>query len=291
MGADVRIEIIYFKQSSDIKLEFGLSSDYPIRLLTARANNEVEFIKRLKTASLRSPIIITVGGFEDGDIYLPEIIAKATNLELTPTDCGKYKTENSKTVMLPEGAVPIIYADGSFNGCVIESGPQSIIMLPEDDTNRLKLLKELIVPYISEHYRIFDSAFDESENDYEEPEETEKTEIEEEEKITENEIPAAAGNAEPETAEPEIIEPETAEPTADFDDITSNSSPDAEEQDGVLSANPIDDFFSADYNLDHHSHKTAPKGGKGFTATAIVLGIIIAAAAVVLGYCAYKYFF
>ncbi len=262
MGADVRIEIIYFKQDSDIKLEFGLSSDYPIRLLTNKASDEISFLKKLKTASLRSPIIITVGGFEEKDVYLPELVSKATNIEMTEVDYGKYKTENSGTIRLPEGALPIIHSDGTFNGCVIESGPQSIIMLPEDDKNRMNLLKELIVPYISEHYRTYNlvdesSAEDLSKHSKEEPDSTEEQPV---------------------------------QPSEDFDDLSSGN-------DIEFNSVPINNVeqdilydLCTEYNDKKHKTKKS-KGSKGVTAVVIITSCILALTMAVLGYCVYKYFF
>lgn len=270
MGADVRIEIIYFKQDSDIKLEFGLSSDYPIRLLSSRVSDEVSFLKRLKTASLRSPIIITVGGFCD-DTYLPEIVAKATNLQMTEMDSGKYKSENTGTVLLPSGAVPIIYSDGSFNGCVIESGPQSIIMLPEDDTNRMKLLKELIIPYISEHYRVYDL------------EETDMAE----EQIAEQKVE----EAEPKTEENIDSQTELIE----FEELDSGEQMEYSEVPlNIPKGETLDDFF-LDYEneeeiLPKTHNKTNKKKNRGLNFIIALTTILLVASVVVLGYCGYKYF-
>lgn len=284
MGADVRIEIIYFKQDSDIKLEFGLSSEYPIRLLSSKVSDEISFLKRLKTASLRSPIIITVGGFSKKDVYLPEIVAKATNLEMTETDFGKYKTENNGKILLPKGAVPIIYSDGTFNGCVIESGPQSIIMLPEDETNRMKLIKELIVPYISEHYRTFNLTEDSAEEDsipQELPNNTEQPEEFEENSDLNN------LSEEPESSEQP--EKESFEELSSGENLNYNEVPLA-----VQPENLFDKFFlDESEELPEQTNNKVRKRKNKNVGVNIILAlsvVVLLGAAAVLGYCAVKYF-
>lgn len=153
MDTDIRMEIIYFCESSDIKLEFGLRGEYPLRLLSSSSNDYRSFLTALKKAAARSEVIITVGGFF-GKKYLPEILGRSINHKCKEIDLAKYGLNYiNKPLLLPDGAIPLVSANGKFGGCVIESGPQSIIMLTEDTRVRLSLLFELVVPYITEHYQ------------------------------------------------------------------------------------------------------------------------------------------
>ncbi|MDD4698695.1 MAG: SpoIID/LytB domain-containing protein [Oscillospiraceae bacterium] len=153
MDTDIKMEIIYFCQGSDIKLEFGLRGEYPLRLLTSSCNDYRSFLSSLKKAVARSEVIITVGGFF-GDKYLPDILGRAIGNKCKETDLSIYGLNNvHQSLTLPDGAVPLISCNGEFGGCVIESGPQSIIMLTEDNKVRLSLLFELVVPYVTEHYQ------------------------------------------------------------------------------------------------------------------------------------------
>jgi len=152
MDTDIKIEIIYFCQSSDIKLEFGLRGEYPLRLLTSSCNDYHSFLSSLKKAVARSEIIITVGGFF-GDKYLPDILGRSIGQNCKKIDLTKYNLNSThETMLLPDGAIPLISSDRKFGGCVIESGPQSILMLTEENHVRLSLLFELVLPYITEHY-------------------------------------------------------------------------------------------------------------------------------------------
>ena len=39
MSKDVRIEILYYKESTDVSLEFGLHGDYPVRMLSTSCDD------------------------------------------------------------------------------------------------------------------------------------------------------------------------------------------------------------------------------------------------------------
>lgn len=152
MAADLRLEIIYFKQNADIELEFGLHGEYPMRLLTASSDEPRDFLKKLKRAVGRSTIILTIGGFSDG---LPQILGKSVGLESSAADREKYGiSEPGGEIIMPNTAVPIVI-NGIYGGCVLESGAQSIIMLSENRKPRKKIVSSLLVPYIKEHYKFY----------------------------------------------------------------------------------------------------------------------------------------
>ena len=75
MAKDVKIEILYYKTSSDVSLEFGLHGNYPMRLLSSPCNDKKTFLSQLKRAVSRSEIIITIGGYNEDNI--PSFIARA----------------------------------------------------------------------------------------------------------------------------------------------------------------------------------------------------------------------
>ena len=154
MGKDLKLEVIYFNQSSDIKLEFGIHGEYPLRLLTASCSKPREYLQKLKRAVMRSTIIITIGGY-GGNCYLPKITGLSVGrrtVVINNEECGI--TEDCTEISLPSGAIPIVM-NGEFCGCVMESGAQSIIMLNENKKNVYEVLQKLIVPYIKEHYDFY----------------------------------------------------------------------------------------------------------------------------------------
>lgn len=153
MSKDVKIELIYFKSSTDVSLEFGLHGDYPLRLLSINTNDRAEFFHSLKRAVSRSEIIIIIGGYRSKE-YLPSFLAKAIGRRLVTSDNGDHGILMPGTVSIPDGAIPLVIK-GKFGGFIIESGPQTIFSLTDDRNIRLAITKDIIVSYIAEYYRTF----------------------------------------------------------------------------------------------------------------------------------------
>ncbi len=151
MAKDLKLEVIYYNQGSDIKIEFGLHGEYPLRLLTASCSNPREYLQKLKRAVSRSTIIITLGGYGD-ECYLPKITGLSVGRKSVVIKNSEHEiSEEYGEITLPDGAIPIVM-NCEFCGCVMESGAQSIIMLNENTKAVHDVLQKLIVPYIKEHY-------------------------------------------------------------------------------------------------------------------------------------------
>ncbi len=155
MGKDMKLEVIYYRLNSDVKLEFGLHGDYPLRLLTDTCNDPKSFLHSLKRAVQRSAVIITVGGF-NYDCYLPSVLALSVGRGTVELDLQKNGIVNIDCpAIIPDNSYPIVM-NGTFCGCVLESGPQSIIMLTDNKRTRLDVIQKLIVPYLTEHYNYYE---------------------------------------------------------------------------------------------------------------------------------------
>lgn len=154
MSKDVRIEIIYYKESTDVSLEFGLHGDYPVRMLSTSCDDLEGFFKALKRAVWRSEIIILIGGYTSKE-YIPAFVARALSLGVTVPDYKSERIISPEIFSIPDKASPLASSDRKFGGFILESGPQTIISLTEDKDVRLKITKEIIVRYISEHYAVF----------------------------------------------------------------------------------------------------------------------------------------
>ena len=154
MSKDVRIEILYYKESTDVSLEFGLHGDYPVRMLSTSCDDIESFFRALKRAVWRSEIIMIIGGYGTRE-YIPAFIARALSLGVTVPDYKADRIISPEIYSIPDKASPLASSDRRFGGFILESGPQTIISLTEDKDVRLKITKEIIVKYISEHYAVF----------------------------------------------------------------------------------------------------------------------------------------
>lgn len=158
MAKDVKIEILYYKSTTDVSLEFGLHGDCPLRILHSNCNSIEEFFKALKRAISRSEIILTVGGYSDED-YLPEFIACSISKKCITPDYRKQNIITKSKYPIPDGSVPLAPKSRLFGGFLIESGPQTIISLVDDRKIRLDIVNQFIVEYISEHHRVYNQPF------------------------------------------------------------------------------------------------------------------------------------
>lgn len=153
MSVGIKIEFIYFCQNNDPRLEFGIHGDYPMRTLSSSCEDYKQYLLSLKKAVSRNNIIIVVGGFnENGEIA--EITGRAVGRRIVKYDYKKLGFGNVLFApeKLPENSLPIIDKNGVFSGALLESGPQSIILISESSPDKVYVMKELIAPYIFEFY-------------------------------------------------------------------------------------------------------------------------------------------
>ncbi len=157
MSKDIKVEIIYYKSTSDISLEFGLHGKYPMRLLSSDCKDINSFFQSLKRAVSRSEIIITVGGFDQED-NLPMFIARAVGLNCEIPDLLKQNIISDKDYCLPKGAIALAPKSRRFGGFLLECGPQAIISLTDERKIRQNIVEEFLVNYITEHHKVFSTS-------------------------------------------------------------------------------------------------------------------------------------
>lgn len=153
MSKDVKIEILYYKTSADVSLEFGLHGNYPLRLLSSSCNDKKSFLTQLKRAVSRSEIIITVGGYSEDN--LSSFIARAIGKKGVVPDYLKSGIITEHKYMLPEGSIPLASKNKNFGGFLIECGPQTIISFTDNKKVMLDIVKKFLVDYITEHHNCY----------------------------------------------------------------------------------------------------------------------------------------
>ena len=194
MIENIKVDIVYFMTATDFEFEFNLGSCCHMRLLNDKAKDKKSFVNSLARAVSRSQIIICCGPLfgEDG---LIATAAAAISHGLQTVNNAEYGISSDDKIEIIEDSLPLVTPEGYFGGCIIESGPQTIILLTENRTLRKSIMKNLIHPYI-EDVSLMQSA----EKIVSDAKKTEETAAE---------TVAAAENAAPEVSAPT---PETAEP-------------------------------------------------------------------------------
>lgn len=148
---NLRSDIIYYKSGSDFELEFNLCGCCRMRLLTDKPSNKKTFVHSLARAVSRSRVILIAGPLfgEDNTI---SVVAQALGTSTEIVNNSAYNISSDDEIEIIKGSLPLVSDDGSFGGCIIESGPQTMILLTDNKTLRKSIMVNLIHPYISELY-------------------------------------------------------------------------------------------------------------------------------------------
>ena len=149
MLQNLKVDIVYYRTNTDFELEFNLCGCCRMRLLTDKAPDRKTLVHDLARAVSRSRVIIISGNLfgEDG---IMDITARAISKTLTEIDSRRYGISGGEKIRVINGATPLVSPDGSFGGCIIESGPQSMILLTDNRAVRKAVMSSLIHPYIEE---------------------------------------------------------------------------------------------------------------------------------------------
>lgn len=203
MFHNLKADIIYYKTATDFELEFNLCGCCRMRLLSDKTEDKKSFVHSLARAVSRSSVILIAGPLfgEEGTI---KTVADAINTTTEPTDNNTYNISSEQEIEIIKDSVPLVTNEGYFGGCIIESGPQTMILLTDNKSVRKTIMQTLIHPYISELYANSDNHTQGIiAPEVSEPEQTEAEEITEEvtEEITTEDI-----ETEEETAQPEAVE-------------------------------------------------------------------------------------
>lgn len=149
MLQNMKVDIVYYKTNTDFEMEFNLCGCCRMRLLTDKASDKKTLVHDLARAVSRSQVIIIAGKLS-GEEGIIEITARAIAKTVTEIDKSLYGINFEEKLSVINGATPLVTPDGEFGGCIIESGPQSMILLSEDRAVRKTVMNTLIHPYIEE---------------------------------------------------------------------------------------------------------------------------------------------
>lgn len=204
MLQNIKVDVIYYYTATDFEMEFNLCGCCRMRLLTDKATERKAFIQMLSRAVSRSRVIVCCGPLF-GDTGLINGVATAISKSVVTVNNDDYGIKDSGEIGIIEGSMPLVTSDGIFGGCIIESGPQAIILLSESKPIRKNIMNTLIHPYIEElSVTPIKTDTDESKKSAEEPTE----EIIEESAIQETVMPTVPTELPETEIAPLIPEPE-----------------------------------------------------------------------------------
>ena len=310
MIQNLKIDIIYYDTPSDFEFEFNLGGCCHSRVLNSKTSSPKEMIGCLSKAVSRSRVILIIGKL-DGSDGLYSLISKAIGLPLSEVNAEEYGIAQGTNTTVIANSLPLISTDGLLAGCIVESGPQSIVLLPDAKSLRKDIAENLIFQYITAVSRTPDTetviSSDSAENEVadiktevvdmdngEETPEEQITEETEEEDIsdTENEIQEDIFSEKPEVSQQDeenndtVISETEENEEEQFIDIFAE---DTKEKPADIDNNYVyndysdtdtDDEYEEAEEDDYEEHKTT-KGGIN-TFIWIIVGLMFIIAAILL---------
>lgn len=149
MFQNVKVDVVYYKTNTDFEMEFNLCGCCRMRLLTDKAPDRRTLVHSLARAVSRSKVIIVVGVLF-GEESIINTVAGAIGSKTEIAD-NKASGINSKDeIEIISGSTPLVTPEGYFGGCIIENGPQTMILLSESKNIRKPIMQTLIHPYIEQ---------------------------------------------------------------------------------------------------------------------------------------------
>lgn len=150
MAPELSLEVIYYKQKTDFKLEFALCSACSVRFLSTLTHSLQEFTAALQRALSRSRAVVVVGSFQPQSAdYLPRLLAETLGLQLQGVDVAHFGITDSQQPQLPQDGLPLVTVTGRCGGCVLERADQALILLTDEIALRQELAQDLVCPYLA----------------------------------------------------------------------------------------------------------------------------------------------
>ncbi len=149
MIQNIKVDIIYYKTPTDFEMEFNLSGCCRMRLLTDKAPDRRVMLNQLVRAVSRSKIVILTGALF-GDEGIINTCSKAVDRPLVKVDNKAFGIDSNEEIEILKDALPLVNENGIFGGCIVEQGPQTLIILSDNRNIRKSIMQGLIHQYISD---------------------------------------------------------------------------------------------------------------------------------------------
>ena len=142
MQQNIKVDVIYYLSPSDFEMEFNLCGCCHMRLLNEKTKDRKELVKALAKAVSRSKVIIACGPMFD-DNGLISTVSTAIGKGTEVINNADYGIKFDDEIRIIKGATPLVTPEGFFGGCIIESGPQAIIILSESKGIRKTIMNKI----------------------------------------------------------------------------------------------------------------------------------------------------
>ncbi len=147
MIKNIKTDIIYYNSQKDFEFEFTLCAACRMRLLTDIAADRDSLLLSLARSVSRSQIVILYSDLTDDFV---RTIAEAIGYKTEELDYDTYGITFYENRASIENAVPLVTDEGRFGGLILESGPQSLILVSSDKAIAKEIMKNYVYQYIKD---------------------------------------------------------------------------------------------------------------------------------------------
>ena len=141
----LKAEIIYYNCNTDFEFEFNMNALCQMRLLSEASNDRKTMLTYLSRAVARSKAIFITAPFNNEFI---ETVSHSIGFKIETIVPEEYGITEVSTNKFITGGVPLVTEDGIYVGIILESGPQSLILLSNENSLRKKIMKQLVNQYL-----------------------------------------------------------------------------------------------------------------------------------------------
>ena len=145
--SNLKIDIIYYKTASDFEMEFNLSGCCRMRMFKDKVDTPKGLVNTLARDVSRSKITIIVTELY-GEHSGVAILSNAVKLPLVSLNKDEYGVQTTDDIFMPKTAIPLVTKAGIYGGCIIENGPQSIIIVSNIRALRHEIMKTYVHNYV-----------------------------------------------------------------------------------------------------------------------------------------------
>ena len=149
MIQNLKVDLIYYKTNTDFEMEFNLCGCCRMRLLNDKVSDRKTLLHSLARAVSRSRIIMVIGSLF-GEEGITETSAAALGYETEIADSKTYGIAGNDEIKILKGSTPLVTEEGYFGGCIIECGPQTMVLLTDNKNVRKSVMQNLLHPYLAE---------------------------------------------------------------------------------------------------------------------------------------------
>lgn len=151
MARNIKVDVIYYSTAKDFEFEFNLCSACQIRLLSDCTNTLELLPHSLARAFSRSQVVIVTGLYSD---ELISNVAQSIGFSTAEINYDEYNIATPYASLFINGAVPLVTTSGKYIGLILESGPQTLVLISSKKNSRKEIMSSLIQPYIADLSRM-----------------------------------------------------------------------------------------------------------------------------------------